>query len=81
MGVGFSVSGLPVPTGCEVRLCGETCCFHEIASKPFSETPYTRGFPVKPIILGKIIGFGLNDFNGTGSPYSGVSSGSSGSGL
>jgi hypothetical protein len=31
--------------------------------RSFYETPYASGFPVKPIILGKIIGFGLNDFN------------------
>ena len=44
MGVGFSVSGLPVPTGSEVQLCGETCYFHETATKPFPETPYASGF-------------------------------------
>ena len=66
------VSGLPVPTGSEVLLCGETCCFYESAarqhqtSKPFSEPPYAVGFPVKPIILGKIIGFGVSDFNEIG---------------
>ena len=66
MGVGFSVSGLPVPTGSEVRLCSETCCFHERASNPFPETLCTGGFSVKPIILGKIIGFGVSDFNEIG---------------
>jgi hypothetical protein len=34
--------------------------------KPFPETPYASGFPVKPIILGKIIGFGLSGFQETG---------------
>ena len=32
-GVGFLVSGLPAPTGSEVRLRGETDYFHEIAAK------------------------------------------------
>ena len=46
--------------------CGEICCFHERAANPFPETPCTGGFPVKPIILGKIIGFGVSDFNEIG---------------
>ena len=40
-------------------------CFRERAENkgtwpinPLPETPYASGFPVKPIILGKIIGFG-----------------------
>jgi len=60
------VSGLPAPTGSEVGLCGETCPFHEKAANPLPEPPYANGFPVKPIILGKIIGFGLNDFSKIG---------------
>ena len=63
MAVDFSASELPVPTGSEAWLCGETCYFHERASKPFYEALYARGFLVKPIILGKIIGFGVNGFS------------------
>jgi hypothetical protein len=36
------------------------------AAKSFFETLYASGFPVKPIILGKIIGFGVSDFNEIG---------------
>jgi hypothetical protein len=63
-------------------------CFRERAENkgtwpinPLPETPYASGFPVKPIILGKIIGFGVNGFNERGSPYPAVSVGCSGSGL
>ena len=46
--------------------CVRSSRFRERAAKLFPETPYAGGFPVKPIILGKIIGFGLNDFSGIG---------------